>query len=230
MVFQTWGQAFTDSFTNLWPGVIQLALSLLVAIIIFIIGWMVGVLVGQLIEKVFMAAKVDNALRQAGVEATLHRGGVNLNSGAFVGGLVKWFIIAVFLLSALQFLGLEPVTLFLQAIVVNYLPRVIAAVLILVVAVVIADAVKRVVVASAAAAHIASSKALGAISKWAILIFAVFAALSQLEIAPAFFQTLLIGVVVALALAFGLAFGLGGRDAAARMIERAENEIYSRRQ
>ncbi|MES3005862.1 MAG: hypothetical protein V4664_02860 [Patescibacteria group bacterium] len=230
MIFNTWGQAIGDSFLTLWPGVIQLGVALLVAIVIFIIGWVVGSLVGTLIEKLFQTAKVDTALRQAGVESALHRGGITLNSGAFIGGLIKWFIIAVFFLASLQVLGLEPVTLFLQTIIVSYLPRVIIAVLILVVSIVIADAVKKVVSASAAAANIHSAKALGTIAKAAIIVFAVFAAFLQLDIAPAFFQTVLMGIVVAFALAFGLAFGLGGRDAAARLIQKAENEVYTHRQ
>ena len=228
-MFQTWGQSIGDSFVNLWPAVIQLGVSLLVAIIIFIIGWILGSVVGDLIEKLFKTAKVDTALRQAGVEGPLNRGGITLNSGAFVGGLVKWFIIAVFFMAALQTLGLDQVTLFLQTIIVSYLPRVIIAVLILVVSVIIADAVKHIVSAAAGAAHVHSARTIGAIAKWAIIVFALFAAFLQLDIAPAFFQTLLTGIVVAFALAFGLAFGLGGRDAASRLIAKAEDEMNIRK-
>jgi hypothetical protein len=229
MVLSNWMVAFNDSFGSLWPGVIQLILVLIIAVLIFVIGWIFGELVERLVEKLFKIARVDTALRHAGLESPLNRGGIRLNSGLFVGALIKWFIIAVFLLAALQFLGLQPVTLFLQAVLIDYLPRVIIAVLILVVAVVIADTVKRFVTASAAAAHIGSSKALGTIAQTAIIVFAVFAAISQLEIAPAFFQTILLGIVVALALAFGLAFGLGGREAAARAIARLEEQVYTRK-
>lgn len=229
MIFSNWYQALGDSFVTLWPGVIQLGVGLVIAVIIFAIGWIVGSLIGSLVEKLFQTAKIDTALRQAGVEKALHRGGVNLNSGAFIGGLIKWFVIAVFFLASLQVLGLQPVTLFLQSIIVNYLPRVIVAVLILVVSIVIADAIKHIVAASSAAAGIKSSKALGTIAKAAIIVFAIFAAFLQLNIAPAFFETVLMGIVVAFALAFGLAFGLGGRDAASRLIQKAEEEIYTRR-
>jgi hypothetical protein len=43
---------------------------------------------------------------------------------------------------------------------------------------------------------------------------------SQLGIATTVIDTLLVGVVGALALATGLAFGLGGRDKAARILDR----------
>jgi hypothetical protein len=64
-----------------------------------------------------------------------------------------------------------------------------------------------------------SPELLANIARYAILTFAVIAAVNQLGIAPTVVNTLLIGTVGAVALAFGLAFGLGGRDVAARIAE-----------
>jgi hypothetical protein len=100
--------------------------------------------------------------------------------------------------------------------------------LILLVAVVIAEAMRKLVVGSAKAANIKSAGFLGAVTKWAIWIFAILAALLQLGIAVTFLQTLFTGVVVALSLAFGLSFGLGGQTAAARYIEHLRGEMHDR--
>jgi hypothetical protein len=69
---------------------------------------------------------------------------------------------------------------------------------------------------------------LGSVTKWAIWIFAILTALTQLGIAVSIIQTVFIGVVAALALAIGLSFGLGGRDAAARAIEKMRDEVSDR--
>jgi small-conductance mechanosensitive channel len=66
---------------------------------------------------------------------------------------------------------------------------------------------------------------LGNVTKWAIWIFAIMAALIHLGVAPEMIQTLFMGVVVALSLAFGLAFGLGGQEMAARLLDRTREEI-----
>jgi hypothetical protein len=50
------------------------------------------------------------------------------------------------------------------------------------------------------------------------LIFAVLAAVNELEIASELIETLFLGLVLGLALAFGLAFGLGGKDAASNYL------------
>lgn len=225
MVLQTWGNTISDAFSGIWTGVVAFLPSLVAAIVIFIIGWIIGALVGRVISHLIKMVKLDAALEQAGFGAVVKRAGMNLDSGAFVGGLVKWFVIVAFLVASFEVLGLNQVNVFLQQVVLLYLPQVIVAVLILLVAIVIADVLSKVVVSSARAAGVKSSNVLGTITKWAIWIFALLAALVQLGIAVGFIQTLFTGVVVALSLAFGLSFGLGGQEAASRYIEKVRQEI-----
>ena len=63
------------------------------------------------------------------------------------------------------------------------------------------------------------------VAKYAIWVTGIMAALQQLGIATEMLQTLFTGVVIAISLAFGLSFGLGGKEAAARTIERIRSEI-----
>ena len=92
---------------------------------------------------------MDSAFKSVGVDEMLHKGGFTLNSGHFIGGLVKWFLVIVFLVASLEILGLSQVTDFLKNVVLGYLPNVIVAALILVVAAFIAHAMQRIVVGSA---------------------------------------------------------------------------------
>jgi len=225
MYMTSWGQVLTVSFQNLWLGVVSFVPNLVVAIIIVILGWLIGALFGRAIWQVFRSLRVDEALRRAGFESFLRRGGMNLDSGAFIGGLVKWFVILVFLVAAFNVLGLTQVNLFLREVVIAYLPRVIVAALILLVGGVVGDVTDRVVVTAAKSAEIHSAHFAGTLAKWAIWIFALLVALSQLGIAAAFSQTLFTGVVIAISLALGLSFGLGGQEAAGKFIARLGNEM-----
>ncbi len=228
MFVQTWGEMFSRSLQGIWFGIASFVPSLVIAIIIFVIGWVLASLVEKLVETIFKSLKVDSALRAAGVEEIVRRAGYNLNSGRFVGTLVRWFVIVVFLVASLEAIGLTQVNSFLQTVVLGYLPQVIVSVLILMVAVIVGGVMQKVVVASARASHIASANFLGSLTKWAIWIFALIAALVQLGIAAVFLQTLFTAVVGALALALGLAFGLGGKDAAAELISKARHEVSDR--
>jgi len=225
LFFQELGNAVQVAFLNVWSGLVSVIPHLIGAIIIFIIGWVVAAFVAKIVAHIVKAIKLDNALEQAGFAAVVKRAGLTLDSGTFIGGIIKWFIIVAFLIASFEVLGLSQVNVFLQQVVLLYLPQVLVAVLILLVSVVIADAVSKTVVGSAKAAGVKSANFLGTVTKWAIWIFAVLTALVQLGIAVGFIQTLFTGVVVALSLAFGLSFGLGGQQAAAGYVEKIKKEI-----
>ncbi|PIT96538.1 hypothetical protein COT82_02690 [Candidatus Campbellbacteria bacterium CG10_big_fil_rev_8_21_14_0_10_35_52] len=228
MLIQTWSEVLTQSFKDLWLGVVDFVPNLIVALIIFIIGWIIGAVIGRVIDQIIRSLKVDNALRGAGLGEAFGRAGFEINSGRFLGGLVKYFVIVVFLVASLDVLGLTQVNTFLQEVVLLYLPQVIVAVLILLVAAVIAEIMQRLVIGGAKAAHIKSSNFLGSVTKWSIWVFAILAALFQLGVATAFVQTLFTGIVIALALAVGLSFGLGGQEAASKYIEKLRGDISDR--
>ena len=228
MFIQTWGGVFGDSLLNLWYGFMNFIPSFLGAVILFIVGWVVASVIGKAIAQVISALKVDKVFESAGANTVLSRAGLSLNVGGFIGGIVKWFIVVVFLIASLEIMGLTYVNDFLRESVLVYLPKVIVASLVLLIATVISDTVKKIVIASAKAANVRSANMLGSITRYAIWAFAFIVALSELGIAATFMQILFMGLIAMLALAGGLAFGLGGKDAAGRAIDRISNDMSSR--
>lgn len=228
MLLQTWSDVLFYSFQQLWGGAIMFIPKFIIAIIIFIIGWVIAVTLDKLVSRIIRSFKVDKALQSLGIEEPLARAGFRLDSGAFIGGLVRWFLIIAFLIASIDVLGLQQVNVFLKDVVLAYLPNVIVAALILVVAAFLANAMNRIVVGSAKAAGVPSTQLLGGITKWSIWIFAILAALYQLGIAGIFAQTLFTGFVAMLAIAGGLAFGLGGKEAASQYVEKLKRDLGSK--
>ncbi len=225
MILQMWMSVLEQSFYNMLLGTVSFLPNLLFAVIICVLGWIAGVWLGWVVAEIARVIQVDRALRAAGFGEVVSRAGFNLNAGVFVGALVKWFVILVFLLTSLQVMGLGQVTFFLQQVIVGFLPQVIVAVFIILVAAVVAQVAGGVVTGSARAAGIAGAGVAGTIARWAIWIFAILAALEQLNIAQTILQTLFTGFVVAISIAFGLAFGLGGQDEAKRFLEHTREEM-----
>ena len=221
-----WSDVIMGSFQNMWAGVISFIPNFIAAIVLFLVGWLIAVILGRLVAQIINTIKLDVALRGAGFDKVVEKGGYTLNSGGFIGALVKWFFIVVALVAALDILKLTAVTSFLKDDILGYLPKVIIATLILLVSVVIAQVIQKLVVSSAKAANVHGAIVLGAVAKWAILVFAALQALSiliDIQIILSFLGTILMGVVAALA----LAFGLGGKEAAARYIEKVrENNMF----
>lgn len=223
MVIQTWGDVILMSLQQVWSSVALFVPMLFGSLLIFFIGLVIAITMGELAEQLIKGLRVNDFLRRLDLEKTLEKAGWKLDAGKFIGSLVKWFFVIVFLLAAANILGLTQVGDFLRD-VLAYLPNVVIATLILIIAAIVADVVAKLLHGSMMAMGRGVSVAFPLV-RWSIWIFAFVAALLQLGIAVALIQTLVTGVVAAIAIATGLAFGLGGKDAAAQFIDRVRNEM-----
>jgi len=127
MFIQTWGDVFSQSLLGLWYGFINFVPGLLGALILFVVGWVVGSILGKAIAELAAVLKVDKLFDSAGVNTFMDRAGIKIKVSGFIGGIVKWFIIVVFLMASLQIIGLTQVNDFLREAVLYYLPKVIIA-------------------------------------------------------------------------------------------------------
>lgn len=222
---QSWGDAILGSLRELWLQFISFIPNLVAAVVVFFIGWAIAVAIGRLVEKVLVILRINQAFENIrGLREAAQRANVSINIPRLLGEIVKWFLIIVTLLAATDILGLNDVAEFLRS-VLSYIPNVVVAALMLVIAVVLANFVYRTVMASVTAAGFTSAAAIATLSKWSILVFAILAALVQLNVAVTLIQTLLTAFFAMVALAGGLAFGLGGKDLATRWLKKAESDL-----
>ncbi len=226
-IWMTWGDVFNQSLQSLWWSFVQFAPKLVVAVVFFVIGWVLGVLVSKAIQQVFASLKVDNLFRSIGAEGFFRKAGLNLNTGYFVGEVVKWFIIIVFLLPSLNLVGLNDVSAFLSSTVLGYLPQVIIAAFVLIIAAILSDALSKTMTAAARAMGIHQANLVGAVAKYAVWVFAIIIALGKLGLGD-YMSILFSGIVAMLALSFALAFGLGGKEHASRFLSKVSDEVSHR--
>jgi len=227
MFVQSWVDVIVYSLQSLWQGFMAFLPTFLGALIVFFVGIVIATGLGKVVEKLIDALKLDKLLGQLGLNKILERADVRLHSGHFVGVLVQWFFIIVTLLAVSDILGLLAFSDFLKQ-ALFYVPNIVIAVLIMLAGVVAAALLSKLVRASVMAAKLHAARFLGTLTKWAILVFSFLAALSQLGVASALVNTLIMGFVAMLAIAGGLAFGLGGRDVAAAWLEKLREEISNK--
>ena len=205
---------------------VQQALNNLLGFIPNIIGFLVILAIGWIVARVVKAA-ATKLLQKLGVDRALH----NSDAGSFVerlspgaspsrliGAIEYWFIFLFAISVAISALKIPALTGFLNQI-QNYLPNIIAAVLILVVAAALAGIVGGAV--HKLMGDTPTGRMVRAVVPGLILAIAVFMVLTQLQIAPAIVTTTYTALLALLVLAGGLAFGLGGRDVAAEMMRNA---------
>ena len=115
-IWGTWSDVFNASLQELWMGFAQFVPNLIAALILFIIGWVLGSIVAKAFERVFTALKVDKLFQSVKADDLFRRAGMSLDTGYFVGQVVKWFIIILFLLPSLDLLfgGNNDISIFLR--------------------------------------------------------------------------------------------------------------------
>lgn len=197
--------------------------NFLIGVLILLIGWLFGVILGRATIQIFNTLGLEKFFAKAGLERLSRKSGHRLSVGVIAGAIVRWTVIIAFALAAANVFGLYYVSSFLVGI-LNYLPSVFIAGFILIVGNILANFVEKLIDGSVRAAGLRVSIA-GTIAKYAIMVTAVLAALNQLDIVTTFTNTIFIGFIGAVSLAIGLAFGLGGKEAAARAIERIEKDF-----
>jgi len=195
--------------------------NLLLAIVVFIIGYLISIGIGKLITELLKSVKFNKLFEKEGWRKALQRANVEVNPAEFIGAIFKWVFVIVSLLIAVDILKLTAFAGLLTQ-VLNYLPNVVVAVLILIVAVVISDIIEKIIRVTVERLKVGYGYIASSIVKWAIWVFAFFLILDTILPANLLIKTLyssiVYGTVAALALGLGLAIGLGGKDTAAKII------------
>jgi hypothetical protein len=198
--------------------------DLIAAIVIFIVGVIIAVILRNLLVRVLNLVNFEKALSSTGIPDALKKADSTLTVTKLLGELLRWFVILVFLIPAVDRLGLGQVNDVLRAL-INYIPNVVVAVIIVTVGSVFAGIARDFVTATASSLGTQTARTAGQIARWAITIFAFLAALSQLGVAQDLIRILFTGFVAMLAIAGGLAFGLGGKDTAESMLKKMREEL-----
>lgn len=218
MIVGDWYSTTAKALLDLWGGFISFIPKLIGALIIFLIGWFISIGVGKLIAQLLRKIKFNRIFEKGGMKTALEKAEIKVDASGFIGVIFKWVLMIVFLLAAVEVLGLIQFADFLTE-VLKYLPNVIIAVLIFAVAVIIADILEKVIRAAVEGIKVGYGHISGVIVKWSIWIFAILAILYQLQIAKELVQVLFTGIVALIVIAGGLAFGLGGKEFATNILQ-----------
>jgi Mechanosensitive ion channel, conserved TM helix len=205
---------------------LQRGLDALIGFIPNLIGFLVILVIGYLIARV-LRTLVAAALAKVGVDRALHdsqagqyveRVSPDAHPSQLIAAVVFWFIFIYAIAAAIGALKIPALTNFMSNL-QNYLPNVIAAVLIFVVGAALAGAVGG--MAHKLMGDTQTGRMARAAAPSLIMAIVVFMVLTQLQIAPVIVTATYIALIGMLALAGALAFGLGGRDVAAEMTRNA---------
>ena len=213
-----WTNLIAEPIRQMLSKVLAYLPTLLGALIILVVGWIVAKAVRKIIDKLLQIVRFDTLADKTGVSEVLKKGNLKISAREVVSSLVYWLIIIMVLVMAVDALGLPKASDVLTRL-FEYIPNVIAALLVLIVAIFLASFVAAIVHTAAGNARIPRPEILAGLCRWAIIIFASTISMVELGIAPLLVTTTFNIILGGVCLALAVAFGLGGKDTAARYLE-----------
>jgi Conserved TM helix len=214
------GSSISGGAAAAWASVILWGPKLLMFIAILVIGYFVAKLVCEVLNRVLERVGFDRLVERGGIKRALDRS--RWDASDILSKLAFYFVMLFTLQLAFGVFGSNPISQLLTSI-IAYLPNVFAALIIVVLASAIAAAVKNMV--QAAIGGLRYGRMLGTIARVAIMFVGIFAALNQLNIAPAIVNGLFYAALVVVAGSATIAIGGGGIVPMRRVWDRALNRV-----
>lgn len=223
LMMQAGGFDVLSSLQNAFTTLVDYIPRIIGALIVLLIGYLIAKILRKVLTKLLQKLRLDAKLTSGQGGSYVQRFSPQGSPSALLGAVVFWLIMVFTITSAIGTLGIPALTGFMN-LVLSYIPNVIAAILILLIAVALASAIGG--IAERAFGNTITGRIVRSAGPALVMVIAVFMILTQLNIAQIIVTATFCALVFALSLGAALAFGLGGRDAAADMI----NSGYRRAQ
>jgi hypothetical protein len=192
---------------------------LAVALVIVAIGWVLAKMAKLALVKALRAVNFNVLTERAGLDGFLRQGGIETDTSAIFGLLAFWMVVLGALVAAFNAMNFPYVSDFLSR-AVFYIPRLAVALLIATLGAYFARFVANAVATYCRQLEIPDADMLGSLAQYAILIFVILIAFDHTGIGGDLMRESFLIVLAGMVFALALAFGLGGRRAAARVLDR----------
>jgi small-conductance mechanosensitive channel len=203
-------QVVIDALTKIVTDIVNFIPNLVNGLIILLVGYLLARLVRWIVSNVLRRLKFDPLIERTGITGSLRGLGVKMPLSEIFAQTIFTLLLLSFLITSTRLMGLGAVALLLENL-LNFLPNIIAAVIIFLLGGVVAQFVGNLVTTLGVAGGVTYAARLGRIIQYMISLFVVVLALGQLGIDTAILVTAITIVIAAFGLALGLALGLGAR-------------------
>lgn len=209
--------ALDSVLTSLTDSVAGFLPKFLTAMAVFLVGFILAKIAAKSIRTIFDKLRLNDLLARVGLTETLERFGMTGSPGFLLSRLAYYLIMALFIKSAAQSVGLDAVADAMTAF-FNYLPNLLAAGIILLIGMIIAQFASGAVVRSARNSGVEFAPILGRAVSFLIVFVVGLMAVTQLKIDTGIIMSVVLILLAGGSLALALTFGLGSREVTRNLI------------
>jgi len=218
--FKTLPQAMIEPMQVLITKLLAFAPNIIAAILMLILGYTIAKLACFLISRLFIRIGINKLSDRVGLSSTIATAGFNSTLSQVIGAVFFWIVMLTFIVSASEVLGLDRVSGTIDNLVL-YLPKVIAALVILLIGLFVASFVRNAIKTGMSAMSAVSSdnaKVLGNVAYGFLVVISTLLAISQLDIDVTLLNRVLQILLLTVAVAVMLSMGLGTKELSANVM------------
>jgi hypothetical protein len=207
-----------EPLKGIYTEFIKFLPNVLAMLIIFLVGILAARIVKAVVLKLLKAVNFDSWSDRMGVTTIMRKGDLWYKPSATIGSVLYWLLLIMVFMAGFSALKIRAIDDLVSQFVL-YIPRVLSAILIIIVGYIVTGFISRAILISAVNKGFHFAKLLAEAIRLLLIVLFIAMALEQLQVAPgivtAAFSIIFGGIVLALA----ISFGVGGIDAAKKIIE-----------
>lgn len=206
-----------DLVRNLISNLLESVPNILGAIIILIIGWIIAKVASGLIKKLFKSLQIDKLAEKLNDIDIISKANIKIVPSVIISKIVYYLFLLIFLIAATDKLGMPAISNLVSDI-INYVPNLLTALVLLAIGLVLADLVKGMVLTACKSLGIPSANIISTVVFYFIFLNILLSALAQAKVNMEFITLNLALVIGGVVLAFAIGYGLASKTQMANML------------
>ncbi len=193
------------------------------ALAVLLIGWLVASLVAKVTKRLLKGIGIDRLAARLNEIEVIHKSNLKIVPSVLLSKILYYLLFFVFIIAATDVLGMEAVTL-LMGNLLNYIPKLLSALVVFVVGVLVADFLKKIVLTTCQSLGIPAASTIANVVFYFLFLNVIMITLSQAGIDTDFIQDNISIILAGVVLAFAIGYGFASRQIVANFLSSFYNK------
>lgn len=202
---------------SLLQNIVDFIPSLLGSILIFLVIWIVARIIRKAIRTILGKVGVDKIGESLERIEIVRKSGIEIKISKAIASIVYYFMVLIGIVAATDVLGMPAISQLMTDL-LNYVPNIIVAMVVLGIGLLIADFLKNIVHTTCKSIGIPAYSMIANIVFYFVLINVLILALSQAKIDTDFLKNNLSLILAGIIFAFALGYGIASKDLASNFL------------
>jgi hypothetical protein len=201
----------------IWHKVITFLPDLIVAILFLLVGWFVSSIIKSFLNKSLVKIGFNTFLDKLGLDSLLKKMEVTVTGSQMVASIVSTFFLLIFLLAALDIVGLTVLSGLIDTLVL-FFPKLLASLAVLVCGFFVAQIVFNGVKIAAKNTGVDYGRSVAEVCRGIIIVITVSLSITQLDIDVSLLNNIMTVVIASVGLAAAISLGIGTKSMAQEVV------------